>query len=270
MIHWKATKRGRGPSNVTVIDIKLSSSFVWTLVRLAQLPCLFLSPATVIFRRIEIDQIILWLKNSPVMELWEEQDELGDRDGCMWTDVCITASCKTAGENLRYGTGHVGSFGHVWLFATPGTVARQAPLSVKFSRQEYWSGLPVPSPGDLPNPGIEPASLPSLALAGGLFTIFATWEAHIAQGAQLSSLWRGWGVRGKRSKTEGCVYACGWFASLCSRSCKWLYANKKIKNENKLVIGTRITVLSMSALNKYSFDWCRQKILSSGLPLPLE
>ena len=41
---------------------------------------------------------------------------------------------------------------------TPSTVARQAPLSVGFSRQEYWSGLPFPSPGDLPNPGIEPGS----------------------------------------------------------------------------------------------------------------
>ena len=42
--------------------------------------------------------------------------------------------------------------------ATPGTVARQAPLSMGFSRQEYWSGLPFPSAGDLPNPGIEPRS----------------------------------------------------------------------------------------------------------------
>ena len=46
----------------------------------------------------------------------------------------------------------------VRLFATPWTVAHQAPLSVGFSRQEYWSGLPFPSPGDLPNPGIEPRS----------------------------------------------------------------------------------------------------------------
>ena len=43
--------------------------------------------------------------------------------------------------------------------ATPLTVGRQAPLSVGFSRQEYWSGLPFPSPGDLPHPGIEPGSL---------------------------------------------------------------------------------------------------------------
>ena len=47
----------------------------------------------------------------------------------------------------------------VRLFATPWTVAHQARLSMGFSRQEYWSGLPFPSPGDLPNPGIEPRSL---------------------------------------------------------------------------------------------------------------
>ena len=44
------------------------------------------------------------------------------------------------------------------LFATPGTVAYQAPPSMGFSRQGYWSGLPFPSPGDLPDPGIEPES----------------------------------------------------------------------------------------------------------------
>ena len=46
----------------------------------------------------------------------------------------------------------------VCLFATSWTVAHQAPLSMEFSRQEYWSGLPFPSPGDIPNPGIEPKS----------------------------------------------------------------------------------------------------------------
>ena len=46
----------------------------------------------------------------------------------------------------------------VRLFATPWTVARQAPLSMGFSRQEYWGGLPSPPPGDLPNPGIDPVS----------------------------------------------------------------------------------------------------------------
>ena len=50
------------------------------------------------------------------------------------------------------------------------TVVHQAPLSMGFSRQEYWSGLPCPSPGYLPNPGVEPASFMSPALAGGFFT----------------------------------------------------------------------------------------------------
>ena len=50
------------------------------------------------------------------------------------------------------------SLGCVRHFATAWTVACQAPLSIGFSRQEYWSGLPFPSPGDLPNPGIEPGS----------------------------------------------------------------------------------------------------------------
>ena len=58
----------------------------------------------------------------------------------------------------------------VWLFATPWTVACQAPLSMEFSRQEYWSGLPFPTPGDIPNPGIEPEFPASPELAGGFFT----------------------------------------------------------------------------------------------------
>ena len=52
-------------------------------------------------------------------------------------------------------------------FATPWTIACQTLVSMEFSRQEYWSGLPFPSPGDLPDPGIEPVPPP---LAGGLFT----------------------------------------------------------------------------------------------------
>ena len=53
---------------------------------------------------------------------------------------------------------------------TPWTVARQALLFMEFSRQEYWSGLPFPSPGDLPDPGIEPELPVFPALAGGFFT----------------------------------------------------------------------------------------------------
>ena len=62
--------------------------------------------------------------------------------------------------------------------ATLWTIAYQAPLSMGFSRQEYWSGLPCPPPGDLPDPGIEPMSLMSPALAGEFFNTSTTWEAR--------------------------------------------------------------------------------------------
>ena len=58
-------------------------------------------------------------------------------------------------------------------------VACQAPLSLGFYRQEYWHGLLCPPPGDLPNPGVKPASLMSPELAGGFFTICAMWEAQL-------------------------------------------------------------------------------------------
>ena len=67
----------------------------------------------------------------------------------------------------------------VWLSATPWTVAHQAPLSMGFSKQEYWSRWPCPPPADLPNPGIKPASLVSPALAGGFFTTSATWPCAL-------------------------------------------------------------------------------------------
>ena len=68
---------------------------------------------------------------------------------------------------------------HVRLCAILWAVACQAPLSMGFSRQEYWSGLPFPSPGELLNPGIEPESLMSPALAGKFFTTSNTWKAFL-------------------------------------------------------------------------------------------
>ena len=65
----------------------------------------------------------------------------------------------------------VKSLNRVLLFATPWTVAHQAPPSMGFSRQEYWSGLPFPSPGDLPHPGIEPSSPALQADAGRCFNL---------------------------------------------------------------------------------------------------
>ena len=95
----------------------------------------------------------------------------------------------------------------VRLFATPWTVARQAPLSMGCSRQEYWSSLPCPPPWDLPHPGIEPASLTSSALAGGFLIASATWETlllvlrsvHTGLALQSAGTWlfvsRGTGLR---------------------------------------------------------------------------
>ena len=61
---------------------------------------------------------------------------------------------------------------------TPWTVAHQAPMSMEFSRQEYWSGLTFPPPGDLPNSGIKPVSP---ALVGGIFTSSSNWDIPITQ-----------------------------------------------------------------------------------------
>ena len=73
-----------------------------------------------------------------------------------WEDLTNLAVLSTQSELTK--SVEVKSLSHVWLLATPWTVAHQAPLSKGFSRQESWSGLPFPSPGDLPNPGIEPRS----------------------------------------------------------------------------------------------------------------
>ena len=72
-------------------------------------------------------------------------------------------------------------FSLVLLFATPWTIVCQAPLSMGFSRQEYWCGVPCPLEGDLPDPEIKPEYPASLALAGGFFTSSTTWEASKMQ-----------------------------------------------------------------------------------------
>ena len=66
---------------------------------------------------------------------------------------------------------------HILLFTAPQTIARQAPLSMGFFRQEYWSKLPFPTPGDFPSPKIKLAFLVSPALAGGFLITSAIWEA---------------------------------------------------------------------------------------------
>ena len=80
-------------------------------------------------------------------------------------------------------------FRRVWLFMTPWTVASQVPLSMGFSRQKYWSWLPCPPPGYLPDPGMEPGSLMSPSLAVGLFTTSTTWSLQRYHMIQQSHSW---------------------------------------------------------------------------------
>ena len=81
-----------------------------------------------------------------------------------WMNVLVVTKLAKGGECCAK------LISHVWLFETLWTVAHQAPLSMEFSRQKFWSRLPFPSPGDLPDPGIEPVSHAFPSLAGRLFT----------------------------------------------------------------------------------------------------
>ena len=100
--------------------------------------------------------------------------------------LCLHTSV-TALDHVRASV--LSHFSHVQFFAALWTVAHQASLSMGFSRQEYWSGLPCPPPRNLPNPGIEPTSLMSPALAGRFFTTSATWEAISTTQTKARSLW---------------------------------------------------------------------------------
>ena len=82
-------------------------------------------------------------------------------------------------------------FSRVQVFVTPWTVAHQVPLSMGFSKQEYWSGLPCPSPRGLLDSGMKPSSLMSPALAGEFFITSAIWEARRLY-SEVKSLSRVW------------------------------------------------------------------------------
>ena len=87
-----------------------------------------------------------------------------------YNSIYLTGFCVCVCVCARALTCMLSRFSRVQLFATLWSVAHQAPLSMGFFRQEYWSGLSFPSPGDFPHPGIKPASLTSPVLAGGFFT----------------------------------------------------------------------------------------------------
>ena len=98
---------------------------------------------------------------------------------CHWSSLQKTLECLVSTLELSE-LSHISCvLSHVScvrLFEILGTIAHQAPLSMGFSRQECWSGLPFPSPGGLPHPGIKLTSLTSPALAGGFFITSTTWE----------------------------------------------------------------------------------------------
>ena len=100
---------------------------------------------------------------------------LSFREASIWNALISMHACM-----LRH-------FSSAQLFATLWNVAHQAPLSMKFSRQEYWSGLPCPPSGNLPNSGVEPLSLRSLVLAGEFFIASTTWEAPLTSISSVNS-----------------------------------------------------------------------------------
>ena len=112
-------------------------------------------------------ETLLYLDNSARKSLWWPGHFTGFlvlslQQG--WTKPTLLRSASLSLEHVCC------VFSHVQLFAVPWTVAHKAPLSMRLSRQEYWTGLPFPSPGDLPDWGIQPTAAVSSALAGRLFT----------------------------------------------------------------------------------------------------
>ena len=87
----------------------------------------------------------------------------------------VYKSCLPVKQDVRM-------LSHVQLFVTPWTEAIQAPLSMAFSRQEYWSGLPFPPPGDLPHPGIKPTVSCLFCIGRWILYHCITWGAHPKQG----------------------------------------------------------------------------------------
>ena len=132
----------------------------------------------------------------------------------------------------------ISCFSHVPLFATPWTATHQAPLSMGFSRQEYWSSLPCPPPGDLSDPGMEPTSPVSPALPGRFFTTSAT------------------------SLINKCLLNAYWFQALvcvCTQSCLTLYDPMDYSPPGYSAQGTfQARILEWIAISSSSgFSWPR-------------
>ena len=142
-------KSQRTPSWTSIYEFSSPTYFCWLVFLLARV---FISKLWVYW--LEVDFIfILGATGGHVIYYICEKGKSCFNSGCAWV------------------------LSHVWLFANPWTVALQAPLSMGFSRQEDWSGMPFPSPGDPPDAEMEPTSLLCPELVGGFFPNSATWEA---------------------------------------------------------------------------------------------
>ena len=114
-----------------------------------------------VFSALQLIRSSLWEASTPAQEAKWVEGVTTDR--LLWEQVrAYMLSC----------------FSPIWLVATLWTVARQAPLSMGFSRQVYWSGLPCPPPGDLPNSGSNPCLLCLLHWQAGSLPLMPPWEAH--------------------------------------------------------------------------------------------
>ena len=131
-------------------------------------------------------------------------------------------------------------FSPVQTFVTLWTF--QAPLSMGFSRQEYWSGLPFPPQGDLPDPGIEPVSLMSSALAGRFLTTSATWE----------------GLKSYMTRHFTCHLLCSWQNDYHLYMCVWGlgWEDRLIAKKTNAVILVEVSdmILNLSSVNKDGMD----------------
>ena len=163
-------------------------------------------------------------------------------------------------------------FSRVWLFATLWVLARRAPLSTVFSRQEYWSGLPCTLPGDRPNPGIEPISLMSTVLVGRFFTTRVTWEA-LANIAPCCKWGEGSGAPLQYSCLENPMGGGAWLAAVLGVAKSWtrlsdftftfhFHALEKEMAAHSSVLAWRIPW--WAAIYGVAQSWTRLKWLSSS------
>ena len=136
---------------------KLCVCWTWKKVKVFQLYPTLCDPTHYTVHGILQARILEWVgipfpRGSSQPRDWTQVSCIADRHFSIWA-----TSCKNLVKTIVQ-CSSVQSLSRVWLFATPWTVACQPPLSMGFSREEYWGGLPFPSPGDLPNPGIKPVS----------------------------------------------------------------------------------------------------------------